>query len=108
MKHLLFGQKSIFLGDDAAEALIAYAAHIAKMGSGDSVDMWGINAEGNLVATSFLLNSGSNLTAETTDLEHEDPDNKEAIAYIRKQLDLLSQEPDIVDEFRAQEETAVN
>ena len=38
MKHVWFGQKAVFLGDAAADALVSYAAHVAQMGSGDSVD----------------------------------------------------------------------
>ena len=34
VKHVWFGQKAIFLGDDAADALVAYAAHVAQLRSG--------------------------------------------------------------------------
>ena len=99
MKHVLFGQKSVFLGDEAADALVDYAAHVAQMKTGDRVDMRGINSEGNAIVTTFLLNGGSNLAAETTSLQLDEPDNAESIAYIRRRIEVFAVNPDFFDGF---------
>ncbi|MDQ4138149.1 MAG: hypothetical protein M3116_04805, partial [Actinomycetota bacterium] len=77
---------SLLVGDDAADALVEYAALVAQLGSGDSVQLNGIGVDGEKVTASFLLNSGTVLMAESTSSELPEPDNLEATAYMRKQL----------------------
>jgi hypothetical protein len=100
MKHVWFGQKAVFLGDDAADALISYAAHVAQIGTGDSVDMRGINTEGNEITTTFLLNAGTTLTAETTSFNLPDPDNAASIEYIRGRIALFALDQNFFEGFR--------
>ena len=95
-----FGQKAIFLGDDAADALVSYAAHVAQLRTGDSVDLRGINTEGNEITTTFLLNPGTTLTAETTNMGIAEPDNGEAIAYIRERIKSFSFDTNFFAGFR--------
>ena len=100
MKHVWFGQKAIFIGDDAADALVSYAAHVAQQHTGDSVDMRGINTEGNEVITTFLLNAGTALTAETTNMKLPEPDNSPAIEYIRGRIAQFAMTQDFFEGFR--------
>jgi hypothetical protein len=102
VKHVWFGQKAVFLGDDAADALVSYAAHVAQLGTGDSVDMRGINTEGNEIITTFLLNSGASLTAETTNMSLPEPDNEAAIGYIRDRIALFADSADLFEGFRVE------
>jgi hypothetical protein len=100
VKHVWFGQKAVFLGDDAADALVSYAAHVAQLRTGDSVDLRGINAEGNEVTTTFLLNPGTTLTAETTNIGLDEPDNDDAIAYMRERVKSFSFDTNFFEGFR--------
>jgi hypothetical protein len=102
VKHVWFGQKAIFLGDDAADALVSYAAHVAQLHTGDSIDMRGINTEGNEITTTFLLNGGTALTAETTNMELPEPDNARAIAYIRDRVKNFAFDPNFFEGFRVE------
>jgi hypothetical protein len=95
-----FGQKAVFLADDAADALISYAAHVAQLRTGDSVDMRGINTEGNEVTTTFLLNAGTQLTAETTNITMVDTDNSAAMGYIRDRIKSFAFDPSFFEGFR--------
>ena len=106
MRHVLYGQKSMLLDDDAAEALLAYAAHVSQLRTSDRVDMRGFTVEGNAVTTSFVLNGGTGLVAETTNLTMEEPDNRDAIAYIRKRIDEFSMNPDFFIGFQLTDEAS--
>jgi hypothetical protein len=102
MKHLWFGQKAVFVGDDAADALVAYAAHVAQLRTGDSIDMRGINTEGNEITTTFLLNAGTTLTAETTSINLPEPDNEAAIGYIRDRIKSFAYDSNFFEGFRVE------
>jgi hypothetical protein len=104
VKHVWFGQKAIFLGDDAADALVAYAAHVAQLRTGDSVDMRGINTEGNEVTTTFLLNAGTTLTTETTSFNLTEPDNAAALEYIRGRIATFALDPNYFEGFRMEDD----
>jgi hypothetical protein len=107
VKHVWFGQKAVFLGDDAADALISYAAHVAQVRTGDSVDIRGVNTEGNEITTTFLLNTGTTLTAETTSFNLPDPDNSAAIEYIRGRIARFSVDENFFEGFRFEDDEPV-
>lgn len=96
MKHVLFAGKSLFVSDEAADALISFAAHIARVGTGDRIDLRGFSSEGNEIVTTFLLNAGTSLVAETTQLPFEERDNSEAIAYMRGRLREFELSPEFI------------
>jgi hypothetical protein len=86
MKHITFASKSLFVDDDAADTLLEYAALLAQSGDADTVELNAINADGNEVVATFLLDSGSPLMAETTTSSLEPPENDEAVAYMRTEI----------------------
>ena len=100
MKHLQFGAKSLFVGDEAADLLIDYGAQVAQLKSGDRVDLRGFSSEGNRITTSFLLNGGTNLVAETTNLIVDEPDNREAVTYMRERIEALAMSEQFVAGFQ--------
>jgi hypothetical protein len=104
VKHVWFGQKAVFLGDDAADALVSYAAHVAQQRTGDSIDMRGINTEGNEIITTFLLNAGTSLTAETTNMNLPEPDNAAAVEYIRGRIAQFAMNQDFFEGFRVEDD----
>lgn len=102
MKHLQFGTKSLFVGDEAADALVDYAAHVAQLQTGDRVDLRGFSSEGNRITTTFLLNAGTDLVAESTNLpfDADDADNVDAVAYMQSRVRELEISPEFVAGYR--------
>src|SRR4051794_12068384 len=87
VKHVTMADKSLMLGDEAADLLIDYAALLAQIGSGDRVELRALGTQGELVDVVFLLNSGTVLLAETSPSVMEEPDNSEGIAYLRSRIE---------------------
>lgn len=93
MKHLTTSDKSLLIGDEAAELLIAYAALLGKRASADNVTLNAYGIDGGPVEVTFLLNSGSDLLIESSAATIEEPDNTAAIAYIRERIGLIESPP---------------
>ena len=94
MKHLSFSDKTVFVGDAAASALLAYAARLADSGRADTVDLNVIGPDGHLVVATFLLDPGASLMAEDADdAAFDEPDNSEAIAVMEKAMRELRPTP---------------
>lgn len=87
MKHLTFGDKTLFIDDEAAAVLLQYAAALANTGHADTVQLHAIGPDGNEVDASFLLDAGTNLMTESAENSlFQEPDNSETISYMREQL----------------------
>lgn len=86
MKHLTMADKSLLVGDDAADLLVRYAALLAKMQSGDTVTLLAYGVDGAEVEAMFLLNSGTTLMSESTQSELPEPDNADQVAYLRDKI----------------------
>jgi hypothetical protein len=84
MKHITFGDKSLLVGDDAADALLNYAAHLAGGAKGDTVDIHAISSDGDEVVATFLLGPGVTMMAETANTKLPEPDNTAALEYMEK------------------------
>lgn len=87
MKHLLVGDKTLLVGNETADLLLKYSALVARIGSGDSVSVHAIDADGNDVTAGILLNAGTALVVETATTEMPEPDNAEVETYLRARLD---------------------
>lgn len=79
-------EKSLLMGDGAADTLAEYAAHVARLGSGDAVQLKAIGVDGDEVVATFVLNSGTALMVESTQSVLPEPDNADAIAYMVAQM----------------------
>ncbi|HEV7951431.1 MAG TPA: hypothetical protein VGP24_16840 [Glaciihabitans sp.] len=84
MKHITFGDKSLLVGDDVADMLLEYAAFLTSSGAGDTVQVHAIGSDGSDVTASFLLGPGVTMMAETSTTSLPEPDNREAIEYIKE------------------------
>jgi hypothetical protein len=84
MKHITFGDKSLLIGDEIADALLHYAAFLATEARGDTVEIHAISSDGDEVTASFLLGPGVTMMAETTHTQLPEPDNSEAMEYIKQ------------------------
>jgi hypothetical protein len=93
MKHVTYAEKSMLIGDEAADLLIEYAAAIVRAHTADTVDLNAIGSDGNAVRATFLLGEGAPLMAETASADIEEPDNSLPIVYMRDHLRLLESPP---------------
>lgn len=86
MRHVTLGDRSLLVGNEAADLLLDYAALVAQLSRGDSVRMNALAADGEPVAVGVLLNSGSSMLVESSGSVLPEPDNAAAIAYLRGRL----------------------
>jgi hypothetical protein len=86
MMHVTFAEKSLFMGDDAADVLLEYAKVLADQGRADRVTLRVIGSDGNEVDIDMLLDSGTIIAAETTNSNVNPPDNSENVADLRRRL----------------------
>ncbi|THG30123.1 hypothetical protein [Naasia lichenicola] len=96
MRHITFGDKSLLMGDEAAQVLVDYAAALTNAGRADSVEMRAIGTDGNDVNTDMLLDSSTSLMSETATTVMEEPDNAAVVEYMRRQMALIDVPPVIV------------
>jgi hypothetical protein len=104
MKHVSYADKSLFMGDDAADSLLEYARLLADNERADTVTLRSISTDGNTVEASFLLDASTVLMVESTNSEMEAPDNTDAVQDIKDRIDAItrpvsvdSQEPPYID-----------
>ena len=90
MMHLTVAGKSLFIGDDAARAVLDYATALADRGRADQVTVRAIGDDGNEVEVSFVLGAGVVIAAETTNARIEPPDNDFVVADIRRRIGRLT------------------
>jgi chemotaxis response regulator CheB len=90
MKHITFADKSLLLGDEAADALVEYAALIAKTENADSVTLTGFGADGQEVEATYVLDRGTVLMAESSHTSMNEPENGDAVMQMREKIMRLS------------------
>jgi len=100
MKQVKFDEKSLLMGDDAADSLIEYGRALAETGQADSVTLRAIGEDGNTVDATLLLSSSSILMVESTLSTAEPPKNDEAVRYLRERTDALLRPPAVQPEKR--------
>lgn len=86
MKHVTYADKSVLMGDDAADVLLEYARLLADSGRADSVTLQAISPDGNTVDTSFLLSPSSTMMMESTNTDIQAPNNDEVVAEIKERI----------------------
>ena len=86
VKHVTIAEKSLLIGDDAADTLVRYAALLGSTSSADSVNIRSIGVNGEEVGATFLLNSGTVMMVESTTSSLPEPDNTDALDYMRDQI----------------------
>jgi hypothetical protein len=84
MKHITFGDKSLLVGDEVADALLQYAAFLANEGRGDTVEIRAISSDGDEVTATFLLGPGVTMMAETAHTSLPEPGNEAALEYLEQ------------------------
>jgi hypothetical protein len=96
MMHLTFDEKSLLLGDEAANQVVEYAAALARAHSADTVRLTAYGADGDKIEATLLLDEGAPLMIETSNTDLPEPDNDATLGYIRERMAQLSVSPNAV------------
>ncbi|MGO4536792.1 hypothetical protein [Leifsonia sp. 2MCAF36] len=91
MKHVTYSDKSLLVGDDAADLLMSYATVLGRTDGTDTVTVHAIGVDGNEVDATFLLNPSTIMMIETANTGVEEPDNEYAVEYMRERVKALTQ-----------------
>jgi hypothetical protein len=75
MKHITYGDKSLLIGDEAADVLLEYAAVLGQHNTADDMVVHALGSDGDDVDATFLLGQGAPLMAETSTTRTPEPDN---------------------------------
>lgn len=86
MKHMTYAEKSLMVGDEAADMLMEYAAELGRNRTSDTVIVRAITTTGDDVEATYLLGEGAPLMAESTHGRLPEPDNSAAIGYMKDRL----------------------
>jgi len=93
MKHVTIADKTLFMGDDIADALLEYARVLGNDDHADTVTVHAIGPDGNSVDVAILLNSSAVVVVESTNAEIEPPSNDEAVRYITDAIERIHRPP---------------
>ncbi len=91
MKHVTYAEKSLLVGNQAADLLMSYATVLGRSNSTDSVTLHAIGADGNEVDATLLLNPSSKLIVESANTSATEPDNELVEEYMRERVNRLTQ-----------------
>jgi hypothetical protein len=94
VKHVTFADKTLLMGDDAADCLLEYSRLLGDASRVDTVTVRAVGPDGNTVDVSLLLNSSSTLIIESTNSTMQPPDNNEAVRYMQSRIDSIRNPPD--------------
>jgi hypothetical protein len=98
MKHVMFAEKSLLMGDEVADCLLEYARLLAENSAADNVTIRAISPDGNTIDAALLLNASSVMMAESTNSTVEPPSNDEAVKYMQDRIDRLLHPPSVMPE----------
>jgi hypothetical protein len=87
MKHVTYAEKSLLMGDDAADTLLEYARLLADNDRADTVTLRSLSPDGNTVEASFLLTVSTILMVESTNSDIAPPDNGHAVEDMRDRIE---------------------
>jgi hypothetical protein len=90
MKHMTYSDRSLLVGDEAADLAIAYAVVLGRNATIDTVTLNAISADGNEVRATFLLHMGTVMAVQTASSRLPEPDNASAVSYMRAQMERLT------------------
>ena len=86
MKHVSLGDKSLLMGDDAADTLLEYARLVGDSDGADTVTLRAIGPDGSTAEVGILLNSSTSLVVESTHSDVVPPDNSEVVEDLRERM----------------------
>ena len=90
MRNVTFGENSFLFGNEAADAVLKYAALLAQKHTADTVTLTAISPDGDEVRVTMLLDTGAPIMAETTFSTQPEPENSEAVSYMTARSNQLT------------------
>jgi hypothetical protein len=93
MKHISFANKSLLVGDDLAYVLLDYWALLAERADADIVEVRVLNTEGIVSSETVPLEAAVPLRVEPASLPFCEPDNADALAYLRRRIWSMTSPP---------------
>jgi hypothetical protein len=95
MKELIFPGRAVLVGDAAADAVVDYSAVLTRMASADTIELRALDENGHGIEAYYLLGGAAAVMAQTVESALAEPDNDEAVRYMRAAIRRL--DPDLVD-----------
>lgn len=89
----MYAEKSLMMGDEVVDLMMEYAVLLARQRSADSVDVEAIGSDGDTVTATFLIGPASIMVAETARSSFPEPDNNDAVTYLKEQIGLIKEPP---------------
>lgn len=86
MKRVAYGGESFFTSDEAAEALLAFAAAAAMSNVAEVIPIPSIRADGEIVIVELVIGPSSELFTSPVDSEFSEPDARAAVAALRSRV----------------------
>ena len=93
MKHVVYAEKSLLMGDEVVDLMMEYAVLLARQASADSVDVAAIGTEGDTVTATFLIGPATIMVAETSRSVLPEPENDVAVNYLKEKIDQIKSPP---------------
>ena len=93
MQHVTYADKSLLVGDDAADTLIRYAAALGRKHSSDDVRLTAISGDGDEVTATFLLSASAPLMIESAHSSLPEPDHTAVVEDMRNKISDLEHTP---------------
>ena len=93
MKHVMYAEKSLLLGDEVVDLMMEYAVLLANQGSADRIDVEAIGADGETVTAIFLIGPATIMVAESARSTIAEPSNGTAETYLKEQIGLIKEPP---------------
>jgi hypothetical protein len=95
VKELVYAGRAVLVGDEAADAVVDYAAVLARMRSADSVELEALTEDRRPVRVYYVLGNVAPVMAQTIEIDEAEPDNASQVGYMRAALRRL--DPDLMD-----------
>jgi hypothetical protein len=93
MKHVMYAEKSLLMGDEVVDLMMEYAVLLGRNASADSVSVEAIGTDGDQVTATFLIGPATIMVAETARSSLPEPDNEDAVHYLTEQIGLIKTPP---------------
>ena len=86
MKRLSYLDVHVFVGDDFADAVLDFAAALARTQAAETLHFHAVDEDGEPSTVGFLLGPASSLVIQSTTLVLPEPDNTEAFEFLRGRM----------------------
>jgi hypothetical protein len=86
VKRLTYLNVSVYVADDFADAVLDFAAALARSSSAETLRFNAVSKNGKPKTVSFLLGPASSLVIESSERGGKEPDNAEALEFLRGRM----------------------